>query len=62
MFKRLSYDEWQMMIPIIAFLITFIGFLVFTIRAICMRREEANQLSRLPLDDAQPSASENDHV
>ena len=53
MFKRLSYDEWQALIPVIAFLITFAGFLVFSIRALLMRRERAHQLSELPLDDTQ---------
>ena len=62
MFKRLTYDNWQMMIPIIAFLITFIGFIIFTIRALCMRKEQANQLSHLPLDEAQTSAPEKSHV
>ena len=52
MFKRLSYEEWQAMIPIIAFLITFAGFLIFSIRALLMRRERAERLSELPLDDA----------
>jgi hypothetical protein len=62
MFKRLFYDEWTAMIPIIAFLITFIGFLILTIRAILMRREVADEISRLPLDDTSTTQSKIDHV
>lgn len=53
MFKRLSYEEWQAIIPIIAFLITFAGFLIFSIRALFMHRDRAERLSELPLDGAQ---------
>ena len=62
MFKRLSYEEWQAMIPMIAFLITFVGFLIFTIRALFMQREQADQLSHLPLEETQTPAQETDHV
>lgn len=65
MFKRLSYEEWQAMIPIIAFLITFAGFLIFTIRAVMMRRSNADRLAELPLEDALPSTASHtdaDHV
>ncbi len=63
MFKRLSYDEWQALIPIIAFLITFAGFLLFTIRAVCMKRERVRQLSHLPLEDATANhPNSKDHV
>ena len=50
------------MIPIIAFLVTFIGFLIFTIRAILMQREMADEISRLPLDEPSITESEIDHV
>ena len=61
MFKRLSYEEWQALIPIIAFLITFAGFLIFSICALFMRRERAHQLAELPLDEFTTPDS-NDHV
>ena len=62
MFKRLSYDEWQAMIPIIAFLITFIGFLIFSIRALFMQHERANHLSHLPLENTETASNKNDHA
>lgn len=62
MFKRLTYEDWQAMIPVIAFLLTFAGFLVFSLRALFMRRESAERLSALPLEDASTSASESKHV
>ena len=58
MFKRLSYDEWQALIPMIAFCLTFGGFLVFTIRALVMRGQNANDMAYLPLEESSnPSAS-----
>ena len=61
MFKRLSYEEWQALIPIIAFLITFAGFLVFTIRALFMQSEKAERLATLPLDTPKPHTSDSNH-
>lgn len=50
MFKRVLYEDWQKIIPIIAFLITFTVFLVFVVRALRMRREDAGHMASLPLD------------
>lgn len=51
MFKRLSYDEWQAMAPIIAFLLTFAVFLFQVVRAIAIKRHQSDRLARLPLDE-----------
>ncbi len=56
MFKRLSYEEWQSMAPIIAFLLTFAVFLFQVVRALCIKRDQSERLARLPLED-NPSTS-----
>ena len=58
MFKRLSYEEWQSMAPIIAFLLTFAVFLFQVVRALCIKKDQSERLARLPLED-NPSSSTN---
>ena len=64
MFKRLSYEEWQTMAPIIAFLLTFAVFLFQVVRALCIKNDQSERLARLPLDDnlsSSTSTSEENH-
>lgn len=51
MFKRVIYDNWADWVPYLSFGVTAIVFLAFTIRAITLRKERADQMSRMPLDD-----------
>jgi len=50
MFKRISYEEWHAMVPVIAFILTFGVFVFFVVRALRLRREEVNHMASLPLD------------
>jgi len=50
MFKRLVLEEWQTVIPIIAFAFTFIVFLYFVVRAILLKQPQIQHLSHLPLE------------
>ena len=50
MFKRISYEEWHAMVPVIAFILTFGVFVFFVVRALRLQREEVNHLASLPLD------------
>ncbi|MGI9241263.1 MAG: hypothetical protein ACR2RV_10705 [Verrucomicrobiales bacterium] len=50
MFKRISYEEWHGMVPVIAFILTFGVFVFFVVRALRLQREEVNRLASLPLD------------
>ncbi len=61
MFKRLIYDEWTSVVPIIAFVLTFIVFLVLLVRALLMRRERADHLSKLPLEES-TTTNQNEHA
>lgn len=54
MFKRILYDHWHTIIPIIAFVLTFSVFIFYVVRALRMGRPEADRLSRMPLEDPHP--------
>lgn len=51
MYKRLIYDSALDWVPYVAFAVTAAVFITFIVRAISLRRERADKLSRLPLDD-----------
>lgn len=51
MFKRIIYDNWADWVPYVAFAVTAVIFLAFVGRALAVRREHADAMSRLPLDD-----------
>ncbi|MEM9081422.1 MAG: hypothetical protein AAGC74_12100 [Verrucomicrobiota bacterium] len=50
MFKRIIYDHWTEIIPLIGFFATFTVFLVATIRALLMKKPQRTHLANLPLD------------
>ncbi|MGJ8696489.1 MAG: hypothetical protein ACSHYF_09235 [Verrucomicrobiaceae bacterium] len=54
MFKRILHEDWTMVVPVIAFGITFVFFLLVIIRAIRMNKETRQHLSTLPLQDDAP--------
>jgi hypothetical protein len=51
MFKRILHEDWTTVVPIIAFGITFVFFLLVIIRAFRMKQETRQHLSSLPLQD-----------
>ncbi|MGK0188909.1 MAG: hypothetical protein ACI9R3_004723 [Verrucomicrobiales bacterium] len=51
MFKRLIYEEWQSIIPILAFLLTATGFVILTVRAIFIKPDQSTHMAQLPLSD-----------
>lgn len=55
MFKRIIYEDWVSLIPIISFWFTFGVFLVIVIRALLMKKEHVRHMEHLPLE-------ENDHA
>ena len=64
MFKRIIYDEWTTIVPLISFWFTFSVFLAITLRAYLLRRKTVEHLEHLPLQDddshqpAQPAATQ----
>ena len=51
MFKRIIYDEWTILVPLISFWFTFSVFLAITVRAMFLRKETVHHLEQLPLED-----------
>ena len=51
MYKRIIYDSALDWVPHLAFGVTAGVFLIFVVRAIMLRKDSADKLSQLPLDD-----------
>ena len=51
MYKRVIYENWADWVPYVAFGITALVFFSFLIRAITLRKDRADEMARLPLDD-----------
>lgn len=60
MFKRVQYDEWQLIITIIAFILCSSVFLFFCWRAWRMSKEQRRHMSNLPLESEDKKPSRND--
>lgn len=51
MFKRIIYDDWTNLVPLISFWFTFGVFLIITIRALLLTKDKVRHLENLPLED-----------
>ena len=60
MWKRLQLSEWTEVITIVAFVLTAAAFVYFVVRAVRMRKEKADRLASLPLDDEQVTPARED--
>jgi hypothetical protein len=60
MFKRIIYDDWTTLVPLISFWFTFGVFLAICLRALLLKRETVRHISRLPLEDQGESTSPQD--
>ncbi|MCF6311245.1 MAG: hypothetical protein L3J39_02230 [Verrucomicrobiales bacterium] len=49
MFKRLILEEWQMVIPVVAFALTFGVFLILSAKAILLGEKQSEHMASLPL-------------
>lgn len=56
MFRRVVTESWHDWAPYAAFALTFGVFLLVLIRTLLMRRDRAERIARLPLDDDPPPA------
>ncbi|MFT4900896.1 MAG: cbb3-type cytochrome oxidase subunit 3 [Lentimonas sp.] len=55
MFKRIIYDDWTSIIPILSFWLTFGVFIAITVRALLLKRSTVDRAAQRPLeDDEQP--------
>jgi hypothetical protein len=51
MFKRIIYEEWTTIVPLISFWFTFSVFLAITARAYLLRQKTVEHLEHMPLQD-----------
>ena len=49
MFKRIIYEEWTTIVPLISFWFTFAVFLAITARAYLLRPKTVERLEHMPL-------------
>lgn len=49
MFKRIIYEDWVAIVPIISFIATAAVFITATIRALCLPRHRCDSLAAIPL-------------
>lgn len=54
MFKRIIYENWTLWVPIIAFILTFGVFVFIFVRSVLMKKETADRLAALALEDESP--------
>jgi hypothetical protein len=50
MFRRLIYEDWQLIFPVVALVVASCVYLVAAWRAARMQAAQAERLARLPLD------------
>jgi hypothetical protein len=54
MFSRISYDEFQLLFPVIGFFLFAVVFLGAVIKVALMKKTSINHLSAMPLEDEAP--------
>ena len=62
MFKRIIYDDWTGIIPIISFWLTFGVFIAICIHALLLRKSRVEAMKQLPLEEDQKSTSNNPSI
>jgi len=50
MYKRIIYENWHVIVPIISFITTVTVFSIMTLRGMLLRQEKAQRMSQLPLE------------
>ena len=58
MFKRIIYDDWTSIIPLISFWLTFGVFLAITVRALFLKKSTINHMENLPLEEDDDSTTQ----
>lgn len=59
MFKRVIYDNWSLIVPVLAFAFTSTIYFVMVIRAMLMKPDRRDQMASLPLEDGAESQTPN---
>jgi len=56
MFKRIIYEDWTAIVPVISFIATAGVFAFATIRALCLPKNRCEQLAAIPLNESPPES------
>lgn len=51
MFKRIIYDDWTTLVPLISFWFTFGVFLAISLRAFLLKKDTVEHMEHLPLEE-----------
>ena len=51
MYKRIIYEHWHVVIPLLAFATSAVVFGIMTVRGMLLQKEKSEHMSHLPLDD-----------
>ena len=57
MFKRLVFENWVDILPIVGFVVTVAVFILVVIRTVRMKQDRVEHMANLPLDREQPEPS-----
>jgi len=50
MYKRVIYENWHVIVPIVSFVTTVTVFGIMTLRGMLLRKDKAKRMSNLPLE------------
>ncbi|WP_395736732.1 hypothetical protein [Prosthecobacter sp.] len=50
MYKRIIYENWHLVVPLVSFATTVLVFGIMTLRGMLLRKDKAENMSRLPLE------------
>ncbi|MDI1314200.1 hypothetical protein [Prosthecobacter sp.] len=50
MYKRIIYENWHFIVPVVSFVTTVLVFGIMTLRGMLMGKDKAEHMSRLPLE------------
>ena len=62
MFKRIIYDDWTSIIPIISFWLTFSVFIAICVHALLLKKSRIEEMKQLPLEEDQTSTTKNSNI
>jgi FtsH-binding integral membrane protein len=51
MYKRIFYEDWHTVVPLLAFAATVFVFVLMSLRGLTLSKDHAKHMSKLPLDD-----------
>jgi hypothetical protein len=54
MFRRVILEEWQTILIVVAFLLTFSASVLLTVCAIFMKKSQREHMANLPLEEEKP--------